>query len=154
MSSEKRFSLQSFNLNSNGSFWLHLIDKRFINPLCLLNYYCDIVEIFHEGELVISAYIKLNVTTGVCEFNIGNKSGKMHKIVSSNRRYIPFTFRFNRKYDMEGLVANVVKQTSLIVVGYICKQGFLCGYVKKFGMRTDTFIKLDLILGFYNFSYF
>ena len=46
--SKKRFSLQSFNLNSNGSFWLHLIDKRFINPLCLLNYYCDIVEIFHS----------------------------------------------------------------------------------------------------------
>ena len=25
---------------------------------------------------------------------------------------------------------------------------------QKFGMRTDTFIKLDLILGIYNFSYF
>ena len=103
----------------------------------------NFVEILHESKVLISTHIKLNITTGICEFDVESKSDLMRKIFLSDDSYIPFTFKFIRRVNMQQAKnANVVGKASLIVVGYVCKLGFLCGYIKKFGIRArDEFIQ-------------
>ena len=116
----------------------------------------NFVDITHNGLLVFNGTVTFDKRNGLTKINIEKSKLAFQEIFSSYGRYAPFTFRFSNILKgnfhlLLSLLANfheillnfktigetiAQKVRSITVTAFICYKGYICGYVKKWGLRS------------------
>ena len=115
------------------------------------------VEIFHNGILIHEGRIDFDRRTGLATINVKSSKSSFKKLFDDSfAMMIPFEFVFSHHMNSKGKVRFKLsdffikvylnflfsdisigsKITNMFVSGFICKTGFICGFVKKYGVRA------------------
>ena len=103
-----------------------------------LNMQPKFVTIYHNDKLVHKGKIDFDNRTGEASIDIRFSKGIFDEIFNSTRRFVPFVFNFltNSKTTRNLHYTDNKRSVSIVVDGYICKNGTLCGYIRKYGIRS------------------
>ena len=93
------------------------------------------VVVYHNDKLVHESNINFDNGTGEATIDIRSSKDTFNEIFNSTGRFIPFVFKFITK-SKKTRILHDSKSVSIVVDGYICQNGTLCGYVRKYGIRS------------------
>ena len=98
------------------------------------------VVVYHNDKLVHKGKINFDNRTGEASIDLRFSKDTFDEIFNSTGRFVPFVFIFmtnskeTRILHHKGI--KTTKSVSIVVDGYICKNGTLCGYIRKYGIRS------------------
>ena len=99
------------------------------------------VVVYHNDKRVHKGKINFDNRTGEALIDLRFSKDKFDEIFNSTGRFLPFIFKFMtnskktaRLLHYKGI--KITKSVSIVVDGYVCKNGMLCGYIRKYGIRS------------------
>lgn len=117
----------------------------------------NFVDINHNGNSIFKGRVHFDTKSGLATINVQHLKPSLDALFESpSAKKIPFQFEFLQFSQQEGKIIHLKtcfhnwiliftlltgspmmsKMTNMIVIGHICKNGFICGFVKKFGVRA------------------